>query len=111
MKNFMGFDDIFNVDDILEDAKDSAEGSVSDEEKNSGLWDSGTKENIWRAGSGGDPSGDPNAVWDAGGCPSCPDDCEECDTPEDDETCPQPEPSEPENEAEDTSGGIFDDIF
>lgn len=112
MNNFMSFDDIFDLDDDTRFSRDVAEHSVTNEEKNSGLWDTGTKENIWRTNDSGS---DPNAVWDAGAYPSCPSECEECEEviEETEETNPVPGPEEAEtfDPAADSSGGMFDDIF
>ncbi len=98
----MSFNDIFN--DIDEVIAEPAE--VTNAEKNSGLWDTGAKENIWRTNDAA--AVDP--VWDAaGGCPECPGcDDEECECdPAGDDQVEVPNESEPETE----DSGMFGDIF
>jgi len=68
----MSFDDIFG--DIFDlDEKQPAE-DITSAEKNSGFWDTGTKENIWRTQ---EPAA--NGVWDSG----CSGPCDDCDCDDD----------------------------
>ncbi len=90
------FEDVFGpLDDVLKDTpEDAAEWDTGE------TWDSGEKENIWRA----EPAAKPGAVWTTGsggcppeGCSSCEDECEtDCDDDcvvEEQET-PAPDPAQ-----------------
>ena len=54
------FEDIFDKDMFDFDDKEPEE--VSNTEKDTGVWDTGKKEDVWRAG-GGSSNADPNDVW------------------------------------------------
>ena len=58
------FDDFDDIMDEVDEITDDGRGRVTPEEENSGAWDTGKKENIWRSADPADPA--QNGVWDSG---------------------------------------------